>query len=190
MPGVPVLHGPDLVAWLEREGFPRPNVVRLVAGGARTENVDAASLGWIRVDHPKTGVPALADVGFAMVSTALARSVGSGNKPLGTDAVMEREWRIADYLAAVAVISPERSFTRQQVIQYFAHYAGGAHLDRAAAGSKRRKKPIHDSLHRAADKMRVFGRDGLLFELLSIGQAVGREPCLLELAAKIRASAD
>jgi hypothetical protein len=185
-PGSPMLHGPDLAAWLEREGYPASNVVRLVAGGARTDNIDAAMIGLIRIDHPETGVSADAEEGFAVVDTAATRWANHQADPLGTDQVIEKQWRIADYLGAVAVITPERQFTRQQVIEYFAHYAGGAHLERVVADSKRSKRQVHESLHRAVEKMEVFGRDGLLFELLSIGQAIGREPSLLSLAATIR----
>ncbi len=74
--------------------------------------------------------------------------------------------------------------SRQEVIQYFAKWAGGVHLD---AEKQPIEEPPHpfDLIRELEGKVHALSMDGLDFELLSIGQLLGRSPDLELLKRKI-----
>src|SRR5262245_13800396 len=60
----PRLIGPDIVAIAKEKGL-RLDLGKCVAGGGHQNGLVLAFIGGFRIDHPKTGVPADADSGFA-----------------------------------------------------------------------------------------------------------------------------
>jgi hypothetical protein len=90
-----------------------------------------------------------------------------------------------DYLKAPGAVRRGETISRQELIQYFANYAGGIHLDRNKK-TPGKKRPNYDLIAELERNVQADTMDGLYYALLSIGQAVGRSNDLLELAAKIR----
>lgn len=78
--------------------------------------------------------------------------------------------------------------SRRLIIQYFANYSGGVHLDKVKASNPKKHAEflLIEELEKSAKAQDL---NGVYFELLSIGQAVGRSKSLLELAAAIRSVA-
>jgi hypothetical protein len=160
--------------------------VSVVAGGGRFKGIDVAFLGGFRVDDPQTGVPADADEGFAACVTSTMRDAGLA-VPNDLDPLVERPWKLTEYLESAGAIRKGEIIKRREVIDYFRNYVGGAHHDllRGATNAKTGRNEILRDLER---RVRADTRDGLYFELLSIGQSVGRSTDMAALAAKIRAS--
>ncbi|HUS13176.1 MAG TPA: hypothetical protein VMZ30_22080 [Pyrinomonadaceae bacterium] len=180
--GQPTLDGPDVVALAASQGLRLDMAASLVAGGGRANSVDAAFIGAFRVDNPTTGVPAEADEGFAVSVTFIARDAASP-LPSDIDKLVHRQWKVSEFLEAPGAIRRGITITRREVIDYFRNYVGGAHHDLLKHSKHRSKNDLIQELER---RVRADTRDGLYFELLSIGQAVGRSEDMKALAEKIR----
>jgi hypothetical protein len=185
----PQLIGPDIVALAAQEGLRLELASGLIAGGGRQNGMDLSFIGAFRVDNPATGVPAEAESGFAVCTTFVARSVSDAPKnesdPL--KGLIERSWNLSAYLESPGAVRKGAIIKRREVIQYFRNYVGGAHhdllRDSRAKGAKTQRYELVADLqkHVIADI-----RDGLYFELLSIGQSVARSPDIRALAERIR----
>lgn len=167
----PSVIAPDLEALAEQKGLQLEMSPALVAGGGRVANVEMIMVGAFRVDNPTTGVPADADEGFAVKVGAIARDTSTGAEP--RDALIHKEWRVSQYLKAVGAVRKGQRISRQQIIAYFRNYAGGAHLD-AVLLHAQRKTPQQELVHDLRRHVIADTWDGLFFEMLSIGQCVGR----------------
>ena len=183
--GQPIVHGPDLMAFASRREIPIPHIFSLVVGGGRVNNVDTAMLGMYRKDNPDTGAKAMDDVGFAVVVTNVARRVRQVPHPSDLDPIIERAWPINAYLDAPSAVFDGEIFARREIIQYFANFAGGAHLDKSTR-SNRAKRKRYELISQLDGRINSYDKDGLHFELQSIGQAVGRSKDFHSLAAAIK----
>lgn len=83
----------------------------------------------------------------------------------------EREFMLSEFLASPAGVVDGRPFTRREVVKYIANAKGGVHL-----GGKERdaEKKLIARLKKIEKKISVQTTDGLLVELVAIGQAVGK----------------
>ncbi|ESZ20032.1 hypothetical protein [Mesorhizobium sp. L2C084A000] len=184
----PTVTGPDLKALLTELKRPIQDVVSLIAGGATLNGIQLAMIGAAQVANDKTGVPADAEEGFAVEVFSVSRDARHG--PADSSALVdltEKSWRLNAYLDAPGAVRRGTAFKRRDVIKFFANYAGGVHLK----GSKKtagRKEEVYEHIAELEQKIQADTMDGLYFELLSIGQALGKSADLRALTAKIRST--
>lgn len=183
--GAPTVIAPDLAALAEHEKLELRHAVSLVAGGAIVDQAQMSMVGVWRVDNPKTGVPAGANEGFAVQTGAIIRDTRGEGEPNALQPFVEREWRLKAYLDAPAAVRRGQTISRKQIIDYFANYAGGVHLDRAAGNANAEKLALFELVAELERRIACDNTEGLYFELLSIGQALGGSASLQRLAVAI-----
>jgi hypothetical protein len=181
----PRLMGPDIVAIAASLGLRLDLASGCIAGGGRQNRLDLSFLGAFRVGNPSTGMPADAEVGFGVSVTCIARIASEvpGASPLDTQ--IERLWDVSEYLESPGAVRKGEVIKRREVIEYFRNYIGGTHHDFL----KRAKHAHNDRYELVADlggHVRADTRDGLYFELLSIGQSVARSNDIRALAERIQ----
>lgn len=181
----PKLLGPDIEAIAASNGLRQDMAVGCIAGGGRQNGLDVAFIGAFRVDNPTTGVPADADVGFAVAVTNIARVATETPVPSVLDALVEKEWCVTHYLESPGALRKGEIIKRREIIAYFRNYAGGAHHD-MLTGQKHAKNDRYELIKELGGHVRADIRDGLYFELLSIGQSVARSPDVRTLVDAIR----
>ncbi|MFH2054880.1 MAG: hypothetical protein ABIJ61_02870 [bacterium] len=181
----PQVCGPDISAYLQHEGLKPELTIGLIAGGGRQRGLDLSLLGAFRVDNPETGVPAEADVGFAVKVSVVSRTAAEHPPEGEFEEYIERPWYVSDYLNSIGGIRLGKSITRREVIQYFRNYTGGAH--HFILGNTKSKKLSQHQIAAEIDRsVHADFRHGLHFELLSIGQAVARSRDVRSLVDRIR----
>lgn len=183
--GEPRLPGPDLAALAARDGLRLDLAAAVVAGGGREDGSEVAFIGAFRIDNPTTGVPAGAPEGFAVEETAIVRPEGLVQEPgsLGPD--IEGLRPLSEYLDGIAVVRRGLIITRRQLIEFFrAHPAGVVRVP--PDDGHQMPQSVERGISELMGRVHVDRRDGLYFELLSIGQAVGRSVDLQSLASAIR----
>jgi hypothetical protein len=181
----PSVEGPDLVALAKDRGFRLDLAAGVIAGGGRQNGLDMAFIGAFRVDNPSTGVRADAAEGFAVEVVSVARQASDNTEDGTLYPLIHRSWYISEYLDSLSAVRRGQMITRRDVIEYFRNYAGGAHLD-SAAGMHNVKRSHYEVVAELERHVRADIRDGLHFELLSIGQAVARSVDVRTLADRIR----
>jgi hypothetical protein len=169
----PKLVGPDIVAIAASKGLRLDLAAGCIAGGGRQKGVDVSFIGGFRVDNPSTGVPADAEVGFAVCVTSIARIASEAPVSAPWDALIERSWDLSEYLESPGAVRKGEMIKRREIIEYFRNYIGGAHHD-LLKGAKHANNKRYELVADLADHVRADVRDGLYFELLSIGQSVAR----------------
>jgi hypothetical protein len=187
--GHPTVIAPDGAALAVEHGVRLEDAASLVVGGGRLNGIDAAMIGAFRVFNPATGQGPDAESGFAVLVTSILRDASGPAPPGPLFYMVERAWRLADYLAAPGAVRRGEVISRHLVVQFFANYAGGAHLDRISAVI-RNKTAQYELVAELERRVNADTMDGLYFELLSIGQAIGRSSDMHRLAAAIRAASD
>jgi len=150
-------------------GFPRqPKVIAVdikhFLGGASRSDVDIALAGGVTVR-------AASMVGLCVFKRPCAVNP---TPPLTLNGFLgEREYTLSEYLDSETGIVQGRTATRRDVVKYFANVKGGVHL---GAKQRRTEKDLVARMKRFEKKVSLFQKDGLLFELVAIGQAIGRSP--------------
>ena len=187
--GAPTVIAPDLAALAAHEGMELRHAASLVAGGAIVDHAHISMVGTWRVDNPTTGVPADAEEGFAVSTGAIARDTRGDGEPNALTPLVEREWRLSAYLDAPGAVRRGQAISRKQIIDYFANYAGGVHLDRAVGNANAEKLALFELVAELEQRIACDKTEGLYFELLSIGQALGGSANLQRLAAAIHENA-
>ena len=124
-----------------------PNTVVLaLAGGALIKGIKAAALVLRKSAVPVSDVP---------------RQQGSPPP--------EVEFGLSNYLSSTAGLVDGERITRREVIKYVANVKGGVHL----SGKRREaEKPLVARLSKLEKRFDVVSTNGLLFELVAIGQAI------------------
>lgn len=183
----PEVIGPDLLALLAQLEKPLELTVTAVAGGAPISGITYAAMGLHRVDHPD-GTPAAADEGFAVSIEAIAAlkpTEGTTRPPSVFYDNVHRRWRLRDYIEAPGGVRRGRPISRQSIIQFFCKDAGAVHLDQlfGAARSRTEGEQLAAELD---SKVFTDWRNGLAYEILAIGYALGSSPDLAKLATLIR----
>jgi hypothetical protein len=190
--GQPCVTGPDLIGLLDQTDRPIEHAVSVVAGGVPVSNVVVVGMGVHRVAHPKTGVPADAEEGFAVMVGSIVRRLPQPGEEVPEspyDGNVLRRWRLMDYLDAPGGIRRGQSIRRRDIIQFYCKDAGGVHLDDLFGADRARTSG--EQLAAELDQY-VFTdwRNGLTLEVLAIGHALGSSEDLAKLAAAIRSLPD
>jgi len=183
--GQPKVVGPDLSSIAAYNGLHLDCAVGCIAGGGRQRGADISFIGAFRVDNPTTGVSAKAKKGFAVEVGSIARLVTDSPTTSPLDEYIEKEWYLSDYLQSPGAVRKGQVITRQEVIKYFRNFVGGSHHD-LATGKKNSNSEMSQLIANLEGHVKADTRDGLYFELLSIGQAVARSEDIRSLAEKIR----
>jgi len=96
------------------------------------------------------------------------------------------EQLLLEYVGAPSVIIRGEQVTRRELVKYFAHHLGGVHM------SSKVLKQEQDMVRRIRriETLQIYshmlGKDLLHFELLAIGQAIGRADDFKKMSAVIR----
>lgn len=183
----PMLIGPDIVAIAQAKGLRLDLAAGCIAGGGRQNGIDLSFIGAFRVDNPSTGALADAEEGFAVCVTSIARIASPAPPPYDLETIVEKNWNLSSYLESAGGIRKGQIITRREVIKYFRNYKGAAHHD-LLAGRKKADKDTYELIDDLEGHVRADVREGLYFELLSIGQSVARSPDIRMLAEKIKLS--
>jgi hypothetical protein len=179
----PSIVGPDLLPLAARDGHKIEHISSLFAGGATINGIQLAMIGLARVFNPTTGASADAETGFAVKQFCIARKASSGHREDNDlDALVEKSWHLSKYLEAPGAVRRGEVISRRDIVGYFANVGGGVHL----GSSKKEKKRVHDLVQELLNKIGADTMDGVFFELLSIGQAIGRSDDLRRLVTAIR----
>jgi hypothetical protein len=192
----PRIEGPDLLAFYAAKCPDLRAVVMAAAGGCRFAGTEFAFFGSYRVDNPRTGVPAMAEEGFAVVTTTTARIAG-GSTPSELDPLIHRMWYLDEYLNAPGLIRFGEKLSRREVIKHIANALGGVHLQKNTSSSLRALLvDAEDKLHFTGTTSEPYGRYAVVkqrgelrsyyIETLAIGQAVGRSEDFQKLWFAIR----
>jgi hypothetical protein len=183
----PRVIGPDGLALAAAHNVRLEHAASMIVGGGRLNGIDAAMIGAFRVFNPATGHGPDAESGFAVLTSSILRDASCPSPPCPLRDMVERAWRLTDYLSAPGAVRRGEIISRQLVIEFFANYAGGAHLDRISA-MIRKKTARYELVAELERRVNADTMDGLYFELFSIGQAIGRSPDMHRLAAAIQAA--
>lgn len=181
----PRILGPDIVALSEQCGYRLDLAASVIAGGGRQNGIDVSFIGAFRIDHPVTNVAADSESGFAVCTTSIARLASDRPTRSPVDELIEKPWYLSEYLESTAAVRRGIFIKRREVIEYFRNFVGGAHND-SLKGSPHPKRERYELIAELEKHTRADIRDGLHFELLSIGQAVARAPDIRTLADHIR----
>jgi hypothetical protein len=116
--GEPEIGGPDVIALAARFGLRPEMSPSLVAGGGRLNGIDASFIGAFRVDNPRTGIPANADVGFAVSTTVILRDARNPT-PSDLDCMIDRQWKVSQYLSSAGAIRKGQSLVAERSLAIF-----------------------------------------------------------------------
>jgi hypothetical protein len=183
----PRVIGPDVEALAAADGLCLEHIAWLVAGGACLNGIEAAMTGAVRAFNPTTGKGPDADEGFAMKIVSITRDARDPSAiPLHPlNELVRRSWDLSKYLDAPGAVGMGTLISRRRIVQFFANHAAGVHLG-GVGNEKHRDTAIYEFIAQMENKVIVDTMDGLYFELLSIGQAVGGSADLHKLSEKIR----
>lgn len=186
----PHVSGPDVMALLLHYGTEPRHVVSLIAGGATLNGIQTSMLGCARAFNESTGVSADADEGFAVATFHVSRDARQPATESEVDDMVERLSPLSNYLRAPGAIRLGQTISRLDIVKYFANSAGGVHLEhtpKSPEGAGDIDKAVRDDLLQALQQaVMTDTMDGLHFELLSIGQAIGRSADMHALVKAIR----
>jgi hypothetical protein len=158
----PIIKAPDLLLMAGR----RPQDVEIgLAGGAHHGGMFSAGMMMMKGPEP------------AVIPTDCDQSW-----------LMARPWPLSDFISSPAVIVDGVVVKRCDIITYFANIAGGVHLTRSSRVRKKNEELVR-RLTRIEGRIRIHQSEGLYFELLSIGQALGKSDDVIKLAEMIRNAA-
>jgi hypothetical protein len=97
----------------------------------------------------------------------------------------EYAFRLKEFTESASVVVADQILRRREVIKYFAHIEGGAHL-RLSSRVRRDEEDLVRTIDRWVDRVHLLERDALYFELLSIGQSIARSEDVRRLLVAIR----
>lgn len=179
----PTIQGPDLLAFFLKEKFDISLIVGAVAAGVRHDGIDTAFLSARRVDNPKTGAVASADVGFAVSMGFAVRDARSPTPSADLDQLIGRTWHLHGYLDAPGMVRRGTILNRREVIKHVANEMGGVHVSKSSSQHR-------DLQVEAENKLFIKGLTrevrGQYIEILAIGQSVARSADFQSLAHEIR----
>lgn len=187
-PDQPIVEAPDLVGLLSQLEIPIEHAASMVAGGAPVSGISTIALGGYRIRHPETGVPAMADEGFAVMVSSIVRSLDAYDPlpPGPYSSMIHREWRLLDYLESAGAIRRGQIVRRRDIIQFVCKEAGGVHIDNLFPNAKNKREDPERLAAELNGKIEADWRNGLHYELLSIGFYLGRSRDLAKLSDTIK----
>ena len=145
----PTIPAADLEAMLGH--YPRRGVACALAGGALHGGIYAAGI--IMVDGPKPPEPATRDV----------------------ELLMNRPYTVPQYLESACAYVRGTPITRRDLVKYMANVKGGVHLG-SNSHARQRAKELISRVRVLEGLVNHHSKDGLFFELLSMGQSIGKSP--------------
>ena len=143
------------------------------------------------------GIPST-DIEFALAAGANFRGVQmagflmkkGAHRPTGVSPPIrpggypdERVFDLSEYLSALSGVATGHSFTRRDVIKYIANVKGGVHL---SAKQRKSEEKLIARVGKIEKRIAVHNTDGLLVELVAIGQAVGNSADAKEFIAIVK----
>jgi hypothetical protein len=155
-PGEPTIVAPNLDLIIGPEKTP---VILVLAGGAQLQTTQAAGM-----------------------SIARGSSRPGGYVP--PERAFEYPFKLSAFTNSPCAYVEGDAVSRREVIKYFAHYLGGVHLHLSSKVRKKEEDMVR-RIRKIAGKVDAFEKDGLYYELLSIGQAVGCAPDSVRLLESI-----
>jgi hypothetical protein len=190
---LPRVTGPNIEALAARMNLQLRLAGLVIAGGGRVAGTEASMFGTFRVDNPSAGARAEDDVGFALAQTGLTRKA-EGTRLLSAphEDLIDFSWSLPEYLGAPGLVRSGFLISRRSVIDYFASTEAHETLPEtdpeiwARPDSRPSRDETFALIRNLKGKAHFEDRDGVLFELLSIGQALGASTDLALLAARIR----
>lgn len=150
----PIIPAPNLDEVLRAD---RENVVLALAGGGHT--------GGVRISGGVVG-----------------RGSAAPERDLGPDA-LEFPYRLSKFTESLSIWVPGGGVKRREVVQYFAHYEGGAHLHLSSRVRKQEKEMVRRV--GTFKGIQIHEHEGLYFELLSIGQLMAGAPDIVGLTREM-----
>lgn len=184
--GEPSVEAPDVLAILAQQGTEVRHVAALIAGGACIDGIESAMIGSARTHNESTGIGPDAEEGFAVSVFQIARDARGEETEGPISHLVRTKFPVSAFLNSVAAIRIGEEIKRHDIIQYFSKEEGGVHLDRRSNRKKREGK-IFNQIRDLQGKVQPYSMEGLYFEILSIGQAIGKSPDLNKLKEVIRA---
>ena len=175
--GEPTIPSPNVEGMLKRQDLKLEHVGGLIAGGGCVDGIEVCGLGMAKVFNPETGKGADDDEGFAVSVFNFSRDARGELTVSEYDHLVRSPTKLTAFLRSWSVIRRGEAISRQDVIQYFAKWAGGVHSEAERGADGPAPHPF-DSIEELKGKVRALSMDGLDFELLSIGQLLGRSPDL------------
>ena len=107
-----------------------------------------------------------------MVLNKGSKPVGDLGPPITEDGFPgEREFALSEFLSSPSGAVASRTFSRREVIKYIANVRGGVHLGQS---DRKLEKKLVARLGKIERKLSINTTDGLLVELVAIGQALAR----------------
>jgi hypothetical protein len=156
---------------------------------------DAYGQAWRSIGRPKqpgliavdiSSLATLPDVVFALAQGADFRGLhfagmllNKGSVPIGNLSAPlrahgypgEKEFTLSAFLVSPSGMIEGRAFSRRDVIKYIANVKGGVHL---SANQRTAEQKLVARLGKIEKKITVHTTDGLLVEIVAIGQALGK----------------
>lgn len=102
---------------------------------------------------------------------------------------MEHPFKLSAFKESTTVIARGQVVKRRELVKYFAVVRGGVHLDELSSKRRKEEEYLVQRLAGLEKAMVVLNKDAFFFELLSIGQAIGRAPDMQRLVEAIRVAA-
>jgi len=188
--GQPMVYAPDVEALAREQGFELRHASAVFGGGGRVDGIESSMVAIVKAYNPETGRGPDDDSGFAVKTTIVARDARGEYTTGPLHDFVRRPWKLKEYLRSVSLVRRGTSISRDEVVKYFANFAGGAHLDALGKGGTEKAQKRNELIAELKGNGFITSPrlyiDGLHFELLSIGQALGSSSDLLRLAARIR----
>jgi len=118
--------------------------------------------------------------------------VNKGQQPppdpgAGAATAMEHPFKLSAFRESTSVVAKGQRVRRLELVKYFAHEKCGVHPRDVSPRRKRADEEFVRQLRVLEKAIIVFHKEAFFFELLSIGQSVGRAPDMQKLIAAIRA---
>lgn len=131
--------------------------------------------------RPHIGLAGGGEFGALHLSLAVAHiSAEPEPPPHIPDAATTHRFRLAEFVESASLYAEDTVVSRGEIVKYVANKLGGAHTD----FSRRKKDAVHALLDRVAPQfafltsLKLPAKNAVYFELLSIGQLVGRSPSM------------
>jgi hypothetical protein len=82
----------------------------------------------------------------------------------------EQEFALSEFLSSLSGVVDGHKFNRREVIKYVANIKGGVHLNSV---ERKKEEKLIARLGKIEKRVNVHTTDGLLVEIIAIGQAIG-----------------
>lgn len=175
--GEPIIPSPDVERMLNQKDLRLEQVAHLIAGGGSVDGIEVCGLGMAKVFNPQTGKGPDEEEGFAVSVFNFSRDARGQLTAGEYDHLVRRPTKLSAFLRSWSAIRRGQAMSRHDVIQYFAKWAGGVHSDAERGADGLAPHPF-ELIEELKGKVHALSMDGLDFELLSIGQLLGRSPDL------------